>query len=294
MLSRLTSVLCSDPVLRFYSSLLSFTPPLLPSSSRATLHKEYESWVLQVERILLKIHPRFLLAARISRLIYSPVSHPSIPYDLSYGYSFIPTISSFATIANKSFSFLSHRSAFSWFSGWCSILGSCFEYLPSHLLNPSTITEFGPGAGFLPLILSSYFPSCKYNLFDIPVMSSLQKALYNHISKLGYPIPFNRLNFCNLPEDLPSIEGINYFLAFWSFSESPEELREQFVSRFLDTDVIIIVSNQAIFSVDNFSYFGDLSASLPLHIYKCLPIPLDSGYNGYITRHTIHLYYKTS
>jgi len=293
MQSIIFRLLSADPCLVLYSKFHKQTPTCHPEPVELIINSEYSKFIKEITSSLNHIHPRYLLSCKVARLVFSPISHPITPYDISAGTSFLPHISLYASVASRSFAFLSYRHAFNWFSGWCSVLSFALTKLPLELRFPETITEFGPGAGFLPLILSSFFPGVTYRLYDLPIMTKLQATLYGYLSRLGYCLPLTNLAFVSRPSDLRSSDssGVSYFLAFWSFTESPLELRSDFLEHFKHTDVLLFVSNSDIFGVDNNAYFSQLSELLPRHSYESHSLPLAPTYTGYLSRHRLHLFY---
>ena len=92
---------------------------------------------------------------------------------------------------------------------------------------------------------------------------------------------------------LKSDENI-FFIAYWSFSEAPLNLREEFLPIFKSCSKIIIVSNSRIFGIDNNKYFEELSTKLvKSHKYFKLKLPLEkegSSKKDIFSKHSIHLF----
>ena len=89
-----------------------------------------------------------------------------------------------------------------------------------------------------------------------------------------------------------------FFIAYWSFSETPTKLREKFLPILKICSKVIIVSNEIIFGINNNKYFEDLSFSLiKSHKYTRLDLPIEYNYsykNTYFRKHSIHLYTRKS
>ena len=258
---------------------------------------EYEVFMESISKCIDVLHPIFYLANSTVRKVFSPIGHTkNIWYDKKYLGSEISLYSSVSYMLSKSFYGLDYNTAFCWTSGWGIILNYALEKINFSNFQPDTIIEFGPGAGIFPLILGSKFKS-KIFLFDFPIMSQLQKNIHRYLGSMGYPSCEGRISYINRVSDLSHIlsEDLHssLFIAYWSFSESPLELRDEFFEIFEKCKIMIFISNERIFNIDNTSFFESLSTKLEkTHSYIQEKLPLVSTYRGFLSNHTIHIYCK--
>ena len=90
----------------------------------------------------------------------------------------------------------------------------------------------------------------KYTIFDIPEFLSLQKY-YLHSSNTD-----GNFNFISQTEKLDD-SNPDIFIATWSLSESPVELRDEFLKK-IGQPKYVLIAYQAVFeTIDNVKYFDE-------------------------------------
>ena len=298
-------ILRSDFLLFLYS--LFYEKSLYKSSLKIARKKTnsqnaWDDLVIDISEMLRRIHPRFFLATSVARRAFSPVGHKKMPVNREYIMKDINIYSFYALFLSKAFCFLDYPSAFAWCTSWGSIFNKAFNSYHIKENPPTTIIEFGSGLGIFPLILSYCFPKSDLILYDLPIMLEMQKRTHNYLA--SYSLPINRSKFQYI-DNLSELESSlyqsnnsknNYFIAYWSFSETPLDLREKFVPIFKNCLTIMIVSNPQIFGIDNNLYFNKLAEELnATHKYSQLLLPFQEEYisnNGQMTNHRIHLFKK--
>ena len=261
--------------------------------------KAWDSFSQNVQFIIKNIHPKFYLATSVARKAFSPID-VNLSSNKKYILKDINLYSFYSIFLSRAYGFLDYHTAFNWLANWGSIFNKALGESSLDQKKPSYIIEFGSGLGVFPILLSSYFPKTRLFLYDLPVMISLQKINHNYLSNLGCPINKSKFQYFDALNDLKnnisllkSDENI-FFIAYWSFSEAPLNLREEFLPIFKSCSKIIIVSNSRIFGIDNNKYFEELSTKLvKSHKYFKLKLPLEkegSSKKDIFSKHSIHLF----
>ena len=158
--------------------------------------------------------------------------------------------------------------------------------------------EFGPGLGLDPIYLNLLNKNAKVKLYDLPSMIKMQKNVHQYWNNEGFAIDTSKYEYYsdleNLIRSIQKNEIVDFY-AFWSFSESPLELRELFHNFFKLCNKIIIVSNRKMFNIDNTKYFNRLAKILEeTHDYKSLDLPIYNLKKSYMDKHSINCYYRKS
>jgi hypothetical protein len=140
-----------------------------------------------------------------------------------------------------------------------------------------SIFEFGGGYGNLArLVIKSGFKG-RYTIFDFQLMGALQK--YYLSRSISTADKINTFKFIsNIDDNSLNMVGGNFlFIATWSMSESPIELRKIIFEKILQSANYIYITFQKDWhDVDNFAYFSTLSSRLPRHKCLILPCPIFS------------------
>ncbi len=112
------------------------------------------------------------------------------------------------------------------------------------------IIEFGGGYGCMANLVNNLGFKGKYIIFDIPELLALQKYYLRSSNAEG------NFNFINQTEKLGD-PNPDIFIATWSLSESPIELRNEFFKR-IGKPKYVLVAYQANFeTIDNVKYFQE-------------------------------------
>ncbi len=258
--------------------------------------KEWGEFAYKVNKILINIHPRFYLASDVAKGVFFPINEMPFPSDLSLLHKELNILNSLASCGSNLFSFIGFGKFLSWFARWASIVAKVDMELPVREKKADTIIEFGSGLGLDPIYLSLLNKNSKVKLYDLPSMIRMQKNVHRYWNNEGFAIDTSKFeyhsDFDNFKDSINS-NGIIDFYAFWSFSESPLELRYKFHDLFKSFNRIIIVSNEEMFGIDNLKYFEDLKNILKnSHNYTSLTIPSNSNKESYMSKHSIKCFYK--
>ena len=134
-----------------------------------------------------------------------------------------------------------------------------FNFVNIEFSSLNRIFEFGGGYGnFAKLIFKSNFQG-NYLIYDLPLMSSIQKLFLN-LSELNVSVlrkPSEQISTVSLLNDLSDISGDDpdLFVALWSLSECPFTLRDQVLSRNLNSKYFLIAYSNEFMGVNNSEYF---------------------------------------
>jgi hypothetical protein len=115
----------------------------------------------------------------------------------------------------------------------------------------SNITEFGAGYGSLCVRIKRLLKPEVYNIIDLPELQELQKRYLkiNH-EKVDHF------------DDLSGLENGKTFIALWSLSETPIELRNEYLGR-LDYKNYFFAFGSSFFDVQNFEFFNEFRLRRP-------------------------------
>lgn len=172
-----------------------------------------------------------------------------------------------------------------------------YEHFEIDLNKVSSIMEFGGGYGSFCRVMHKMGYKNKYRIFDLPVLSCLQKYYLGHISP-SFSIHYNgqsvehepakpgmRISLLNdlayLTQHPELIEETDFFIALWSISESPVVLRNFFFNRLKRCRYFLIGYQQQFEDMDNMRYFETLPQQFEDIEWKHIRIP-DIANNYYL------------
>lgn len=115
----------------------------------------------------------------------------------------------------------------------------------------SNITEFGGGYGSMCLVINRLLKPQGYNIIDLPELSDLQaRYLSEHKVK------------ANLVNSLNGLESGEIFIALWSLSETPEELRKEYLHK-LNYKNYFFAFGDVFFDLENHKFFENFKLKRP-------------------------------
>lgn len=112
------------------------------------------------------------------------------------------------------------------------------------------IIEFGGGYGCMAKLVNNLGFMGKYVIFDIPEFLALQKYYLNSNNTDG------NIHFINQAEKLDD-SNPDIFIATWSLSESPIELRDEFLKKIGKPKYVLIAYQANFETIDNVKYFQE-------------------------------------
>jgi len=165
------------------------------------------------------------------------------------------------------------------------------SYLGLGFASFDKIVEFGGGYGLLCKMIMDLGFKGEYTIYDLPQFSLLQKFYLeangldmteNHSPKT--PSISCISNFEQLTAILESLEKDEntLFIANWSISEAPTDLREEIFSRLAACKYIFIAYQNSFRDIDNDHFFRALTEKLTDFEWMRHPIP-HLGKNMYLT-----------
>lgn len=112
------------------------------------------------------------------------------------------------------------------------------------------IIEFGAGYGCMAKLINTLSFTGKYVIFDIPEFLALQKYYLRSTNTNG--------NF-DFIDQMEKLEDSNpdIFIATWSLSESPLEIRDEFLRKIGKPKYVLIAYQANFESMDNIKYFQE-------------------------------------
>lgn len=136
-----------------------------------------------------------------------------------------------------------------------------------------TIFEFGGGYGSMYRLIQKLGFSGSYLLYDIPEFSALQEF---YLTSLNIYFP-NKIFLVSETKKMLStastVEPFDLFIAMWSLSESPIELREIVWKAVGDPKFILIAYQSTFGNVDNKKYFTQIKKKRPHYKWVEYEIP---------------------
>ncbi|MGD1072676.1 MAG: hypothetical protein ABSB15_21340 [Bryobacteraceae bacterium] len=131
-----------------------------------------------------------------------------------------------------------------------------------------TICEFGGGYGSMCRIARSLGFSGQYLIFDLPEFSALQRYYLGSVSADAVTISdleqlSTRVERCGHPR---------LFIATWSLSESPTDVRQQVLDLMAGFDTFLIGYQDRFCEQDNEAFFGSLPSELPGISWEIRPL----------------------
>ena len=135
-----------------------------------------------------------------------------------------------------------------------------------------SVFEFGGGYCSMCKLIHRLGFKGKYTIFDLPALTQLQEI---YLSKVGV-----KTDNITLTDKLPKLD-VDLFIAEWSISESPKELREKVFENIKFKDCIISF-HSAYGEYNNLSYFKAFIESMPDYDWEIKQIE-HSPMNYYLT-----------
>ncbi|MDP3043074.1 MAG: hypothetical protein Q8N21_01595 [bacterium] len=129
-------------------------------------------------------------------------------------------------------------------------LSRLVDYYRVDIKKTNKIIEFGAGYGCMAKLINNLGFNRKYVIFDIPEFLALQKYYLRSTGTIG--------NF-DFIDRIEKLEDLNpdIFIATWSLSESPIELRNKFLRK-IGKPQYVLMAYQANFEfIDNIKYFQE-------------------------------------
>lgn len=125
----------------------------------------------------------------------------------------------------------------------------------------AAIFEFGGGYGSLCRVVHALGFKGRYRIFDLPEQAALQRYYLRAAGVEG-------VLTISSPERLGEIQGsfggdARLFIATWSLSESPLELRQRMAEAVRDFDAFLIAYQSVFEGVDNEAFFAKWTAWFP-------------------------------
>lgn len=146
----------------------------------------------------------------------------------------------------------------------------------------SKIVEFGGGYGSMCRLAFQLGFKGRYIIYDLPELTALQEYFLNCIGLeryVSYDATSNAPTAIILLSDINKLtEQLNYkaagyaFIATWSISEVPLELRNRIFNLVSGADYYLIAYQDQFGKVDNLNYFTSLAKSRPDFAWKGYPI----------------------
>lgn len=146
-----------------------------------------------------------------------------------------------------------------------------------------TIFEFGGGYGnFCKLLIKSNFTG-QYVIFDLPLMSSIQK-LYLNLSKIDSNVSFTNTRHSKSISLINDITQITFndpelFIALWSLSECPISLRDQILDSNANSKYFLIAYSNEFMGTDNHKYFENFRIKMTTHTWVSYEIQHMKGHS---------------
>lgn len=143
-------------------------------------------------------------------------------------------------------------------------LKSYEDFLKSDIKNLNKIIEFGGGYGNMAETFKKINKDVDYTIFDTPEVSLLQ---YYYLSRLKIKTNFNSckkkelvnliysINILKLKSNLIKSNSKKLFIANWSLSETPLDLRKEFKFITNNFDYQLISFQKNFEGIDNFKFF---------------------------------------
>ena len=132
----------------------------------------------------------------------------------------------------------------------------------------STVVEFGGGYGSTARLFYRLGFRGHYVIYDLPEYCALQEYFLSSVG-LGLDVAYQtvhepgemRVSLLSKPEDLAKIPEVDLFVALWSVSECPFELRETIWSQLPAIKNYLIAYQHRYGDFDNLAYFEKLRAT---------------------------------
>ena len=147
--------------------------------------------------------------------------------------------------------------------------------------------EFGSGYGCMAKIFSEINKNCKIICFDTNVVNLLQ---YYYLKHSNLDVGFSFKNKIFLVSSLKKIKVQNdLFIANWSLSESPLNLRKKFFNYLYKSKYILISFQEKFEDINNLEYFEKLKSKLSKKFE--IKIKKNKFYKGNLFHKQNHYYF---
>merc|ERR1711991_654441 len=126
--------------------------------------------------------------------------------------------------------------------------------------NIKKVFEFGGGSGCMARIFSKINKNIEYNIFDTQVVNLLQ---YYYLKHNGLNVGFEKDKKIFLSSNFNNLNKKNdLFIANWSLSEVPYDLRKKFYKIISQSKFILICFQEKFEDMNNLKYFENLKNKL--------------------------------
>ena len=150
--------------------------------------------------------------------------------------------------------------------------------------NFDTIFEFGGGYGGFERVCRNFGFNGDYVIYDLEEMSLLQEYYLNSLDEdraLEERVS-RKTKLISGSTNLPDISNQNVlFVALWSLSESPIEVRKSVENIMSNSNGVLIGMQDSFSSINNIDYFKSISSSKEL---KRLPIQYLGKHQSYLIK----------
>ena len=133
-------------------------------------------------------------------------------------------------------------------------LSRLIDYYKIDIEKINEIIEFGAGYGCMAKLINNLGFNGKYVIFDIPEFLALQKY---YLRSTDTKENFDFINQIEKLED----SNPDIFIATWSLSESPIEIRDEFLEKIGKPQYMLIAYQANFESIDNIKYFQEYRKS---------------------------------
>ncbi|MCA2507561.1 MAG: hypothetical protein IM550_15915 [Microcystis sp. M54BS1] len=142
------------------------------------------------------------------------------------------------------------------------------EYTNINVLHLQSIVEFGGGYGSFFRLLKNLGYTNKYFIYDLPVMCAIQKF---YLKNVFLPCPntetLSNLKWLsgaasNVSDNVIDLDE-SLFMATWSLSECPYDLRQEFEPIISKFKYVLIAYQPKFHDFNNVEYFNSLESKLP-------------------------------
>jgi hypothetical protein len=154
-----------------------------------------------------------------------------------------------------------------------------------------TIVEFGGGYGSMGRLIRNLGFRGRYIIFDLPSFSALQRYYLQAIDLVVAPddgsATADNGNHCvsdpeRLARMLTPTPAKALFIATWSLSETPPEVRQRITPLVRGFDAFLIAYQAAFGEMDNVAWFRTWREAIPGVAWQCLPIAHLPGRHDYL------------
>jgi putative sugar O-methyltransferase len=140
------------------------------------------------------------------------------------------------------------------------------------------VVEFGGGYGsFCRLTYRAGFQG-QYTIFDLPLFSHLQHFYLsllpeNFTINIGKVNKAAQINLQHNEYDNSNVKKPNLFVALWSLSETPLEIRKKFLEQIGNPSYILIGYQHNFFLLDNTAFFAEFQQARANYRWQTIKIP---------------------